>query len=93
MYIIKSMVLINRNPQATNRKSGIRDWHLASFVLALVILSVFVVFIDITLEGIIGKFEVQEVPSKEQPSVEEGVSQHSMYFITSNVAPRISPSS
>ena len=68
------MVLLNRNPQATNRKSGIRDWHLASFVLALLMLSVIVLFIDITLEGTIARFEVQEVPSKEKSSVEEGVS-------------------
>jgi uncharacterized paraquat-inducible protein A len=68
------MVLINRNPQATKRKSGIRDWHLALFVLALLILSILTLFIDITLEGTVAKFEVREVPSKEKSSVEGGVS-------------------
>jgi uncharacterized paraquat-inducible protein A len=68
------MVLINRNPQATKRKSGIRDWHLALFVMALLILSILMLFIHITLEGTVAKFEVQEVPSKEKSSVEGGVS-------------------
>lgn len=68
------MVLINRNPQATKRKSGIQDWHLALFVLALLTLNVFTLFIHITLEGLVAKFEVREVPSKEKPSVEGGVS-------------------
>ena len=63
-----------RNPQTIKRKSGIRDWHLAIFVLALLILNVFILFIHITLEGIIAKFEVQEVPSKEKSSAEKGVS-------------------
>ena len=68
------LVLINRNPQATKRKSGIQDWHLALFVLALLTLSVSILFIDITLEGIVAKFEVRKVPSKEKPSVPQGVS-------------------
>ena len=63
-----------RDPQTTKRKSGIRDWHLALFVLVLLMLSGFVLFIHITLEGTVGKFEVRVVPSKEKSSVEEGVS-------------------
>ena len=68
------MVLINRNPQATKRKSGIQDWHLALFVLALLTLSVFTLFIDMILEGVVAKFEVREIPSKEKSSIERGVS-------------------
>ena len=56
------------------RKSGIQDWHLALFVLALLTLSIFTLFIDITLEGVVARFDVQEVPSKEKSSVEGGVS-------------------
>ena len=68
------MVLIIRNPQIIKRKSGIRDWHLAIFVLALLTLNVFILFIHIILEGVIAKFEVLEVPSKEKSSDEKEVS-------------------
>ena len=68
------LVMVNRNPQATKRKSGIQDWHLASFVLALLALNVFILVLHISLEGAIAKFEVQKVVSRENPSDEQGVS-------------------
>ena len=66
-------VLIIRNPQATKRKSGIQDWHMALFVLSLLVLNASILFLHILLEGTIAKFEVQEVSSKENPSAQQGV--------------------
>ena len=60
-----------RNPQ--KKMSVIRDQHLMLFVFVIVLGNILSMVLNILLEGIITKFDVAETPSKERPSIIEGV--------------------
>ena len=64
-----------RKPQTTNKaKNGIQDWHLMVFVSILILVDVIVLSFYTLLEGVVDKFGVLRVPSKEKLSSVTGVS-------------------
>ena len=64
-----------RKPQAATTKHGIQDWHLMIFVSILVLVDVIFLTFYALLEGLLDKFGVLRVPSKENLSSVTGVRQ------------------
>ena len=62
----------SRNPKA--KSSGIKDWYLIVFVLALLLICMVCMCVHITLEGVIAGFNVAEIPNTEMPDGIKGVS-------------------
>ena len=68
-------MLYGRKPQTTNKKkNGIQDWHLMVFVSILILVDVIILTFYTLLEGVVDKFGVLRVPSKENLSSATGVS-------------------
>ena len=72
-YVSKGCIIPTRNPKV--KKSGIRDWHLIVFVLALLLINVVVMSAHVLLEGLIARFNVTAaIPNVEMSDSVDGVS-------------------
>ena len=65
--------VLYRKPQTAKTKNGIQDWHLMVFVSLLLLVDVIGLTFYTLLEGLVDRFGVLQVPSKENLSAVTGV--------------------
>lgn len=78
-FIVCTTVYVKlRNPQGLKKKTVIQDWHLMLFVFMLFLCNMILLCLHVLLEGIVTKFNVATIPSKERPFSIEGVSPYTL---------------